>query len=76
VLPLGGWGLGQGGSVVERFIDFDVVFVCYLPGMGICATAFLPGKTLTFFPLITNNPLKQRVAEEEQEQQALMFTVG
>jgi hypothetical protein len=51
VLPLGGWGLGQGGSVVERFIDFDVVFVCYLPGMGISAAAFLPGKTLTFFSL-------------------------
>jgi hypothetical protein len=36
--------------VVGRFIDFDVVFVCYMLGMGISAAAFLPGKTLTFFP--------------------------
>ncbi|OEL34131.1 hypothetical protein BAE44_0004850 [Dichanthelium oligosanthes] len=42
---LEGGGGGRGGGVVEavpeRFDDFDVVFVCYFPGMGISAAALL-----------------------------------
>nr|CAB3501488.1 unnamed protein product [Digitaria exilis] len=42
---LEGGGGGRGGGVVEavpeRFNDFDVVFVCYFPGMGISAAALL-----------------------------------
>ncbi|XP_062210478.1 uncharacterized protein LOC133911977 [Phragmites australis] len=46
---LEGGGGGRGGGVVEavpeRFDDFDAVFVCYFPGMGISAAALL--KSLT-----------------------------
>lgn len=42
---LEGGGGGRGGGVVEavpeRFNDFDVVFVCYFPGMGVSAAALL-----------------------------------
>ncbi|CAL4913427.1 unnamed protein product [Urochloa decumbens] len=42
---LEGGGKGKGGGVVEavpeRFDDFDVVFVCYFPGMGVSAAALL-----------------------------------
>lgn len=42
---LEGGGAGQGGGVVEavpgRFDAFDVVFVCYFPGMGVTADALL-----------------------------------
>jgi hypothetical protein len=42
---LEGGGAGQGGGVVEavpgRFDAFDVVFVCYFPGMGVTAAALL-----------------------------------
>uniref|UniRef100_A0ACD5XMY4 Uncharacterized protein n=1 Tax=Avena sativa TaxID=4498 RepID=A0ACD5XMY4_AVESA len=42
---LEGGGGGQGGGVVEavpeRFDAFDVVFVCYFPGMGVTAAALL-----------------------------------
>ncbi|GJN40559.1 hypothetical protein PR202_gb29790 [Eleusine coracana subsp. coracana] len=42
---LEGGGGGRGGGVVEavpeRFNDFDAVFVCYFPGMGISAAALL-----------------------------------
>lgn len=42
---LEGGGGGRGGGVVEavpeRFDDFDVVFVCYFPGMGVSAAALL-----------------------------------
>ncbi|KAE8799692.1 hypothetical protein D1007_24941 [Hordeum vulgare] len=42
---LEGGGGGQGGGVVEavpgRFDAFDVVFVCYFPGMGVSAAALL-----------------------------------
>ncbi|KAL6649548.1 hypothetical protein ACP70R_013772 [Stipagrostis hirtigluma subsp. patula] len=42
---LEGGGGGRGGGVVEavpeRFDDFDAVFVCYFPGMGISAAALL-----------------------------------
>lgn len=42
---LEGGGGGRGGGVVEavpeRFDDFDVVFVCYFPGMGVSAGALL-----------------------------------
>ncbi|TVU47817.1 hypothetical protein EJB05_07426, partial [Eragrostis curvula] len=46
---LEGGGGGRGGGVVEavpeRFNDFDAVFVCYFPGMGVSAAALL--KSLT-----------------------------
>jgi len=42
---LEGGGGGRGGGVVEavpeRFDDFDAVFVCYFPGMGVSAAALL-----------------------------------
>ncbi|KAF7041848.1 hypothetical protein CFC21_051582 [Triticum aestivum] len=42
---LEGGGGGQGGGVVEavpgRFDAFDVVFVCYFPGMGVSPAALL-----------------------------------
>lgn len=42
---LEGGGGGRGGGVVEavpeRFDDFDAVFVCYFPGMGISDAALL-----------------------------------
>lgn len=42
---LEGGGGGRGGGVVEavpeRFDEFDVVFVCYFPGMGVSAAALL-----------------------------------
>ncbi|KAG2577526.1 hypothetical protein PVAP13_6NG230903 [Panicum virgatum] len=39
----GGWGRGGGvvEAVPERFDDFDAVFVCYFPGMGVSAAALL-----------------------------------
>ncbi|WVZ56115.1 hypothetical protein U9M48_006694 [Paspalum notatum var. saurae] len=42
---LEGGGGGRGGGVVEavpeRFNDFDAVFVCYFPGMGVSTAALL-----------------------------------
>lgn len=42
---LEGGGGGRGGGVVEavpeRFDNFDAVFVCYFPGMGVSAAALL-----------------------------------
>lgn len=42
---LEGGGGGRAGGVVEavpeRFDDFDVVFMCYFPGMGISAASLL-----------------------------------
>ena len=37
----GSWGGGVVEAVPERFDDFDVVFVCYFPGMGVSAAALL-----------------------------------